>query len=488
MASLRGLQPGDARSIGRNASAVTLLRDPPCQTGQDGAPDPPSTAPAAAIPAAAANAAARAAADSGPAVRKLDAEEIGKRLLRLLESLRVQSLSLHNVEGELLWLSEGVFGPDEHGYVLDALDVFSLEPARQFIERRVEDGRRAFFLCARTPLGDRCGLAALIIEAHAGVPVESHLSSPRVASIMRRFSMLLAPARTPGAPPAAPRVIPTLTPAPKAKAAPATKAAAAKAQSAAKAAAPKPAPAAKAEPTPKPAPRAVASATPRLIARRYTRLRAGGVTYRYEVLWGAGARPAGGPMSVDLALSALITEHLQAFAERYQREPASFLVPLSVEAVRGKSFFEELRPLLQRADLEPGILGFSLPPAAWSEAPQPTQIFLEQCKNNGCFAAFEDFQLSRPGFALLNSPAVRCVKLEPALIASVMTDKFSQATVAAIVQAARVLGVYCVAKDVPSLAVAQWLVSAGIEFTDNATRAGTVGATTDSLTPLETPG
>jgi hypothetical protein len=322
-----------------------------------------------------------------------------------------------------------------------------------------------------------------------------------VAAIMRRFSMLLAPARTPGAPPAAPRVIPTLTPAPKTKAAPAAKAsaakaAAAKAQSAAKAAAAKPAPAIQAEPTPeaepspKPAavPRVIESATPRLIARRYTRLRAGGVTYRYEVLWGAGARPAGGPMSVDLALSALIIEHLQSFAERYQREPASFLVPLSVEAVRGKSFFEELRPLLQRSDLEPGILGFSLPPSAWSEAPQPTNIFLEQCRSNGCFAAFEDFQLSRPGFALLNAPAVRCLKLDSTLIASVMTDKFAQATVAAIVQAARVLGVYCVAKDVPSLAVSQWLVSAGIEFTDNASRAGTVGATTDLLTPLETPG
>src|ERR1700690_1861953 len=133
----------------------------------------------------------RAAPALGP--RQFTAEEIGRSLLPLLSSLRLQSLSLHNGTGELLWLSEGVFGPDENGYVLDALDQFAEKNGPPQLERRLDDGRRALFLCARTPLGERCGLACVIAEARSNQGIETELDAAQIAVAMRQFSMLLAP-------------------------------------------------------------------------------------------------------------------------------------------------------------------------------------------------------------------------------------------------------------------------------------------------------
>ena len=88
----------------------------------------------------------------------------------------------------------------------------------------------------------------------------------------------------------------------------------------------------------------------------------------------------------------------------------------------------------------------------------------------------DDFNLGSTGLNLLRSPAVKCLKLEPALIGAVVHDKFAHATLAAIVQAARVLGLYCVAKQVSSQSEAKWLAAAGIEFADGVSRGVAVAA------------
>ncbi len=386
--------------------------------------------------------------------RKFNAEELGQRLLRLLEPLRVQSLSLHDSDGELLWLNEGAFGPDEHGYVLDALDLFLLEGHRQFLDRRLEDGRRALFLCARTPLGERSGLALAVVEERSTPAIERELSASRVAALMRRFSMLLAP---PLAPQRRESSAADRTARPAAAAAPAPVR-----------------PAAARTPPPAAAGLAAAGIGP-IHARLYARLRPGGTTRRYEA---TGAPFASVP--ADQELAARVIEHLQRRREQYRQDPASIAVPLGAGSVIERGFLSQLRPLLLRAQLDEGSLGFCLPAVAWAEAQQATEQFIAECAQCGCFVALDDFNLERPGVGLLRSSALRCLKLDPALLAGVMSDRFSQASVAAIVQAARVLGLYCVAKQVDSAPLAQWLAAAGIEFSDGISRGETIGATTKS--------
>jgi len=91
-------------------------------------------------------------------------EELGRALLAHMAPWRPLSLSLHDAEGEALWLSGGSIGPDEHGYVASAIEVFTLEPRRHCLHRKLEDGRRALFLAARDPLGGCSGLAFVPIE------------------------------------------------------------------------------------------------------------------------------------------------------------------------------------------------------------------------------------------------------------------------------------------------------------------------------------
>ncbi|HXN10554.1 MAG TPA: EAL domain-containing protein [Steroidobacteraceae bacterium] len=444
----------------------------------------------------------RAAPALGP--RQFTAEEIGRSLLPLLSSLRLQSLSLHNGTGELLWLSEGVFGPDENGYVLDALDQFAEKNGPPQLERRLDDGRRALFLCARTPLGERCGLACVIAEARSNQGIETELDAAQIAVAMRQFSMLLAPPLS--------RPQPGVARAPQGKAVPAARtAAAARPFAALIAAAPEaepelPPPAAAAPPvarstqpeppkveppvlapaTAAPARAAAAAAAARapvargnggqgpLQARRYLRLRPGGTTRRYEI-----DLPPDSPASLtsDLRLARRVIEHLDRERERYLQDLSSFTVPLCASAVLSPSFQEQLMATAGAAKLPDGMLGFSLPSAAWSHESHSTGRFMQACAQAHCFVTLDEFNLGRSGFDLLRLPALRCLKLDPALVGAIGSDKFSQASVAAIVQAARVLGLHCVAVNADAPQTREWLASAGIEFADQISRGPAAGAT-----------
>jgi hypothetical protein len=461
-----------------------------------------------------------------PGPRQYTADEIGRNLLSLLSSLRLQSLSLHNGTGELLWLSEGVFGPDEHGYVLDALDRFAEKNGPHQLERRLDDGRRALFLCARTPLGERCGLACVIAEARSSQGIETELDAAQIAIVMRHFSMLLAPplARPPrpaerGAQrSAAPAAVPAAKPAalkprtqPPARAASAPRSATPAPTPALPAVAPAPFAALLAGEAPEPsapeaaervqaeppvlsparraqarAPAAAVAAAARapvargpsaqgpLQARRYVRLRPGGTTRRYEI-----DLPPGAPASLtsDLRLARRVIEHLGRERERYLQEPASFTVPLCASAVLSPSFMEQLTSAVHAAQLPEGMLGFSLPSAAWSHESHNTGRFMQACAQTGCFVTLDEFNLGRSGFDLLRLPALRCLKLDQTLIGAIISDKFSQATVAAIVQAAHVLGLHCVAVNAETPQTREWLIAAGIEFADQLSRGPAGGAT-----------
>ena len=46
---------------------------------------------------------------------------IGEALKQALSGNRLQSISLHDERGDVLWLDEGALGPDEHNLVIEAL-------------------------------------------------------------------------------------------------------------------------------------------------------------------------------------------------------------------------------------------------------------------------------------------------------------------------------------------------------------------------------
>jgi hypothetical protein len=217
-----------------------------------------------------------------------------------------------------------------------------------------------------------------------------------------------------------------------------------------------------------------------LRSRAYSRLlRSGGATRRYEV-----ARDDSESFSQDLSRAGRLIQLLQKRGTREAPSPASFTLPVCVASVLTPDFLAQLAPIIESARLADDMFGLCIPAAAWEQDFAATQRFIEQCGQHRCFVALDDFNLTRPGFALLQSSALRCLKLDATLTADVPDDKFAHANVAAIVKAARVLGLYCVAKGVKTPAAARWMASAGIEYADRPTRGAASAATTRSARAL----
>jgi len=211
------------------------------------------------------------AASAAPAASEpVTAESMGWQLRAALPPLRLHSVSLYDDQANVLWLSEGALGPDEHNLVLEAMDTLSNDRSMPCYENGLEDGRVAIFLPVRAPQGDLVGVAMILADLKSvSDGVLERIVSPQVRTIMQKIAVLLrASSKTPSAEAPAPipvAVAPVLELAPErtsqaARAAANTPAAAPAPAVAAKAASPAAAkPASNSKTGPAPAPTAVAS-------------------------------------------------------------------------------------------------------------------------------------------------------------------------------------------------------------------------------------
>jgi EAL domain len=434
------------------------------------------------------------AADSAPPEdddreRRATAGQLGRRLLRILAPTRVRRLSLHDAAGEVLWVNEGELGAPDLRQLQDAQDAFELDAALNHIEREV-DNARALFFCARGPQGERTGLAFAVVSSRRRPDIKPEALQERVFATMRRFGAAPVPGSVdsgPGLPAfrvrSSDRVASAPEPASDPKPAPASTAdQSTPPESASLESTPTESDSLEYTPTPESAEGSEGSEgsdTGMLRSRPYVRLRPGGTTRRYEI-----AASGKATCEQDLKLAVRLIGFLQRRRGHGATAPVSFTLPLCAASVLSSLLLDSLTPLLEIADLAEDILGFSIPAASWERDFAATEGFIERCGQLRCFVALDDFNLTRSGFALLRAGAPRCLKLDVALTDHVLTDKFAHANVAAIAKAARVLGLYCVAKSVKTPDAARWLASAGVEFADRATRVRTSGATTRSARAL----
>jgi EAL domain-containing protein (putative c-di-GMP-specific phosphodiesterase class I) len=145
-------------------------------------------------PAAAANAASE----------PITAESLGWQLRAALPPLRLHSVSLFDEQANVLWLSEGALGPDEHNVVLDAMEQLSNDRSLPCYENGLEDGRVGIFLPVRAPQGDLVGVAMILADLKSvGDGVLEKIVSPQVRTIMQKVAVLLrAASPRPSEPPA----------------------------------------------------------------------------------------------------------------------------------------------------------------------------------------------------------------------------------------------------------------------------------------------
>jgi EAL domain-containing protein (putative c-di-GMP-specific phosphodiesterase class I) len=145
---------------------------------------PPALKPVPAAP-------APAPAESGPAT----VESLGQQLRQVLPTRRLHSVSLCDREANVLWLSEGALGPDEHGLVVEALDVLAADSSLNIHEMGTEDARLALFLPVRTPSAELVGIAMILADAKTlSDDTLERMSAAPVRAIMLRLAVLLKPA------------------------------------------------------------------------------------------------------------------------------------------------------------------------------------------------------------------------------------------------------------------------------------------------------
>jgi EAL domain-containing protein (putative c-di-GMP-specific phosphodiesterase class I) len=458
-----------------------------------------------------------------PAEReRVTPEVLGRELREALRQVRIHSVSIHNDECDALWLSEGVLGPDEHSAALEAMGAFGLEAQRQFANYDLGDGRSAAFFPARSPYGEVLGLAMVIADTKS---IENgggeRLATADVRAILQRLSVVLRPTSItqtqpiarpeipaadlvvttlagPAARPPVAETRPAVVPAPPAPVStegdmpvvefsfdalidPAAGNTAAGVQKApARAAAPP-----VEIPVVNPAPDAtlyVPQATVREVAlhvQQLHKLRSGGRTRRYEVLLRPRSHPESDSMgdtvaqmlasqgttsTMDRYITGELITWLATHTEVWEREPASFSVNVALTTLTDDQFLSFVASNLAEARVSPEIVGFEVPERAFIEHQAFAERFVKRCEQLGCFIVLDDFTLHSDALPFLASPAVRLVKIDAKLTSAALKEKLPQAVVIAISQAAKVLGVHCVAKRVETQVGRQWLSAIGIDF------------------------
>jgi EAL domain-containing protein (putative c-di-GMP-specific phosphodiesterase class I) len=131
----------------------------------------------------------------GPAAEAATAEALGWQLRAALPPIRLHSVSLYDSQGNVLWLSEGALGPDEHSIVVDALDRLGAESGKSCCENRLEDGRIAVFLAIRAPQGHLVGLAMVLADLKSGGEgLMDRIVTATTRTLIQKLAVLLRPA------------------------------------------------------------------------------------------------------------------------------------------------------------------------------------------------------------------------------------------------------------------------------------------------------
>ena len=125
-------------------------------------------------------------------------ETLCQQLREVLPTRRLQSISLCDHEANVVWLSEGALGPDEHTLVTEALAALSEDTSLHCHEMGLEDGRLALCLPVRSPNGNVVGVAMILADRKSvGDDTLERMTAAPVRTIMQRLAVLLRPGDRP---------------------------------------------------------------------------------------------------------------------------------------------------------------------------------------------------------------------------------------------------------------------------------------------------
>jgi EAL domain-containing protein (putative c-di-GMP-specific phosphodiesterase class I) len=216
-----------------------------------------------------------------------------------------------------------------------------------------------------------------------------------------------------------------------------------------------------------------------LSVQELVKMRSNGRTRRFEVLarsrrdaqrdevpaaFMAKSTSAGDGAALDAVVARQLIDWMRRHPQLWDGEPASFSINVSIGALEDPRFLEVVAAAMSAAGVPANSLGFEITEFACKQCRTHVQRFINTCEQMGCFVVLDNFTFDSAALPLLGSSAVRMVKIDPKLTTLAMKEKLPQAVVIAILQACKVLGVHCIAKNVETQAALDWLEAIGCDF------------------------
>jgi EAL domain-containing protein (putative c-di-GMP-specific phosphodiesterase class I) len=461
----------------------------------------------------------------------IDFDAVCQKLRAALEPARAHAVSLHDETGDVLWLSEGSMGPDEHNAVREAAEGFADANAAPVLSFDLGDMRSAVMVRAINSRRVMVGMVMLVMDTRNLSKGPTRLMTPKLQKALLEFASV-RPDRGPPLPsPSASglHLAPDPNPPRHAQAAPKSAPAATRAPAAAISPA-KPVPAKAPAPparAPTPPARATASApapaappqsevSPEidrlhaalrkspiaLHVQRLMPLTKGSQTKRYEVLLRSSAdnAPNAAPQAmlkaaVENGLGSMIDRRviseligwLVRHPETWQANEVMFSVNLTSTALHDEHFIKFIELCLLKSALPKGTIAFEIDAATALTLAEKIAEVAAALHRLGCPLILDDFALRTECFALLRLPGVRYVKLASEITAKMRTDKIAQAAITGVVQMAHVLGMHTVAKRTDTAAEQEWLTALGVDFVQSNSLSPPVSIDTLSKLPAARP-
>jgi EAL domain-containing protein (putative c-di-GMP-specific phosphodiesterase class I) len=148
----------------------------------------------------------------------------------------------------------------------------------------------------------------------------------------------------------------------------------------------------------------------------------------------------------------------------WQSSAVMFSVNLTTTALHDEHFIKFLGLCLAKSSLPRAMIAFEVDVLTAVSMPARVAEVAAALHRLGCPMVLDDFALKTECFDLLRLPGVRYIKLASDITTKMRSDKLSQASITAVVQMARVLGMHTVAKRTETAAEHEWLTALGVDF------------------------
>lgn len=437
-------------------------------------------------------------------------EAIAQRLVAALGNVRIASISFHEEDADVVWLTESVLGPDEHEAVRASIEIFTGEGAPVRHEYDLGDGRVAVTWRVSLGAGSVLGVIMVIVDQRTVGDAKLAAYAECMQEAVKDFATWLAddlsatqlrlralPDFSSCQPPEEDEaevefeLVDYVPPAPPASAAQPPANAQANAQAPATAGAPAHA---LANALTSPPGTGGATAIDPALDRHFSALRAqpivlyaqqlepvseGSRIRRFEILLRTGsdhgrtqapvamleaATKKGLGTVVDRRVITDLLVWLSRNSATWRTNPINVTVNLSATTLVDPNFLKFLELCLTKSALPRGMVGFELDAALCARQVQRTTDFAEVLSALGCKMVLDDFSLESGQLDLLRLKGLRMLKFHPQLTTSIAADKRAQSMVAGIAQMARVQGMHTCAKAVESKQQLPLLAALKVDF------------------------